>query len=431
MKRAILFAGLTLMAVGLMQVRSPRVEARGLAQYQGNQPRAGVCFYADTDYRGESFCVNAGESLANVGGRYNDKISSVRVFGGVRVVVFEHGNFEGAGRTITGDVPNLGDWNDRISSFQASGARQYQGRYGGQHGAVGSASQASPGVCFFMDANYGGESYCVSAGESQAYLGDHFNDKVSSIRVFGGVQVVLYEDENFRGASLTIAGDMPGLGDWNDKVSSFQVLGRQGQARYGGQYGTVGSGNEPLVGACFYVDRQFQGARFCVNTGEGLETVGSRFNDQISSIRVFGGAQVVVYENERFSGSRQRFSVDVASLGDWNDKITSVLVSGGRQIQTQYGGQHGAGLTGYEPTHGACFYVDVDYRGESFCLEAGEATENLEGRYNDKISSIRVFGGARVTVYQNRDYQGAHRTITGNVANLGEFHDQVSSVRVR
>ena len=72
----------------------------------------------DADYRGESFCLNAGEELRMVERRYNDAISSIRVFGRARVVVFEDENFAGARKTVTADVPNLGDFNDRTTSIR-------------------------------------------------------------------------------------------------------------------------------------------------------------------------------------------------------------------------------------------------------------------------------------------------------------------------
>ena len=84
----------------------------------GNEPRNGACFYNDADYRGESFCLSAGESQRRVENRFNDAISSIQVFGRVRVIIHEHESFGGASRTLTGDVPHLGDFNDKITSIE-------------------------------------------------------------------------------------------------------------------------------------------------------------------------------------------------------------------------------------------------------------------------------------------------------------------------
>jgi len=85
----------------------------------GNMPRDGVCFYTDAYFGGESFCLDRNERLSFVGERYNDRISSIRVFGSARrITVFEHHYFEGARRTIAGDISNLGNFNDKISSIE-------------------------------------------------------------------------------------------------------------------------------------------------------------------------------------------------------------------------------------------------------------------------------------------------------------------------
>jgi len=84
-----------------------------------NEPRDGVCFYTDAYYRGESFCVDRNERRGFVGEHYNDRISSIRVFGrSARIVVYEHHYFGGARRTFTGDVAHLGNFNDKISSIE-------------------------------------------------------------------------------------------------------------------------------------------------------------------------------------------------------------------------------------------------------------------------------------------------------------------------
>jgi hypothetical protein len=119
MKRALGFACLALMFLGLIHILSPRLEAQSRIRNERNQPRDGACFYLEAGYRGDSFCLNAGESRRNVEDRFNDKISSIRVFGRARVVVYEHENFSGASRTLAGGgALNLGNFNDKITSVE-------------------------------------------------------------------------------------------------------------------------------------------------------------------------------------------------------------------------------------------------------------------------------------------------------------------------
>ena len=117
MKRALGFAYLALFVLGLIHTLSPRLEAQNRIRNTSNQPLDGACFYLDADYRGDSFCMNAGESRRNVEARLNDRISSVRVFGRAQVLVYENENFGGASRTFVRDVSNLGNFNDKITSI--------------------------------------------------------------------------------------------------------------------------------------------------------------------------------------------------------------------------------------------------------------------------------------------------------------------------
>jgi hypothetical protein len=51
-------------------------------------------------------------------------------------------------------------------------------------------------------------------------------------------------------------------------------------------------------------------------------------NDGISSIRVFGRAEVIVFRDQRFNGGSSRFASDIRNLKSegWNDKISSLRV---------------------------------------------------------------------------------------------------------
>ncbi|HTR67745.1 MAG TPA: DUF3011 domain-containing protein [Terriglobales bacterium] len=69
---------------------------------------------------------------------------------------------------------------------------------------------------------------------------------------------------------------------------------------------------------------------------------------------------------------------------------------------------------------GACFYKDRDFGGSFFCMRRGEQRESLAG-YGDDISSIRAFGGARVTVFDDRNFSGARQTLGGDVPDLRQL----------
>lgn len=90
----------------------------------------------------------------------------------------------------------------------------------------------------------------------------------------------------------------------------------------------------PQAGACFFSDRDFGGNRFCVRRGDRLSRLPSNFGDNISSIRLYGGARVVVFNDRDFSGGSQQFKSSVPDLRNrrfrdghtWNNRISSVVV---------------------------------------------------------------------------------------------------------
>lgn len=84
------------------------------------------------------------------------------------------------------------------------------------------------------------------------------------------------------------------------------------------------------------------------------------------------------------------------------------------------------------PRAGACFYRDAYFRGDYFCVDAGRDYRYVPADMNDEISSIRLFGSSRVTVYQDRSFRGRSREFRNDVRNLRNegWNDRLSSLRV-
>jgi hypothetical protein len=78
-----------------------------------------------------------------------------------------------------------------------------------------------------------------------------------------------------------------------------------------------------------------------------------------------------------------------------------------------------------------CFYEHFNYKGDSFCVKSGEDASWVGDAWNDRISSIKVKGGASVRIFEHADYQGAEATARRSVPQLNKFNDQISSYRVR
>jgi hypothetical protein len=233
----------------------------------------------------------------------------------------------------------------------------------------------------------------------------------------------------------------------------FFVSGVAGQAS--AQWPGQNQGT-PRDGACFYLDGGYNNQSFCLNAGQSMNRLPSGFNDQITSIRVLGGATVTVYEDNDFRGPSESFDRSQNDLRSvrkrddssrvWSDRISSVRVEfaqgGDRADQGDYRGE-GRGPVwgrGAQPRQGACFFRDTSFQGDYFCMARGESFRALPSGFNDRISSIRVFRGTRVSVFQDNDFRGASETFARSQNDLRSVRkrddrsrmwtDRISSVRV-
>ena len=201
-------------------------------------PQTGACFYEHINFDGRYFCVAPGERLETLPSRMGDEISSVRLIGSSSVTVYRDKKFRGRASRFTNDVRDLrrGGWNDEISSVEigrVSGGGigrpgrpgQGDGEWHGDRPPVwGSGEIPREGACFYEDANFRGQYFCVPRGGTYASLPRGFNDRISSVRVFrGGVRI--FQDRDFRGRSTELRSDVRDLrGSWRDAVSSMRVF---------------------------------------------------------------------------------------------------------------------------------------------------------------------------------------------------------------
>jgi hypothetical protein len=217
------------------------------------------------------------------------------------------------------------------------------------------------GVCFYEDINYGGRSFCTNPNTENPLV--DMNDQISSIRVFGNAEVTVYQDRDFLGRSQTFAADISDLrqGGWSDTITSVRVRPEGGA--WANRWGRPGT---PANGACFYENPNFSGQYFCSRQGESIDMVPAGTNDRISSIRLFGNAELVVYRDRDFGGVSEWFDVSEPDLREsgWNDTISSYRIDtrgafGNRGRGYGYGRGAGRGPgsgSGYgyvEPTSGS------------------------------------------------------------------------------
>ncbi len=101
------------------------------AQFGNARPNSGACFYTDINFRGQSFCMNAGQDASTMPSGFNDRVRSIRVFGRAQVLYFNDSLFRGASGSTNRDIPDLRqyplpnvpgkNWTTRISSVRVTG----------------------------------------------------------------------------------------------------------------------------------------------------------------------------------------------------------------------------------------------------------------------------------------------------------------------
>jgi hypothetical protein len=80
------------------------------------------------------------------------------------------------------------------------------------------------GACFYKDADFHGDYFCVRTGDTLESIPRGLNDEISSIRLYGRSEVTVFKD-HLSGKSRRFERDVRNLKNegWNDTVSSVDV----------------------------------------------------------------------------------------------------------------------------------------------------------------------------------------------------------------
>ena len=269
------------------------------------------------------------------------------------------------------------------------------------------ASDNEP-VTVYQNVNFGGSSLDIGEGDvSIAALraSSVGNDRISSIEIASGYQVVACRNSGFRGRCEFFTSDVLDLRDidFNDVISSLRVS------------------KVPTGPVTVYRNVNFGGSS--LDAGEGDVSIAdlrasSVGNDRISSIEIAPGYQVVACRNSGFRGRCEFFTNDVLDLRDidFNDVISSLRIS-------------------KVPTGPVTVYRNVNFGGSS--LDAGEGDVSIADLRassvgNDTISSIQIAPGYQVVACQNSRFRGRCETFSSNDLDLRDmgFNDVISSLRI-
>ncbi len=210
---------------------------------------------------------------------------------------------------------------------------------------------------------------------------------------------------------------------------------------------------------CIYKHDDFHGHEQCYRPGEEVSDLK---NVDVNSIRVFGHARVMLYEDRDFRGRTMELTGDMPNLSHvamsgsktWKDHVGSL------RVLPEYA-YYDRG-TIYErghyppppdeiyifrskpfleiPQDGVCVYEKTRFEGRYQCWASNTDISDLSfANWKDKISSIRVFGHARLVGYKDTEFRGERITIDHDVSDLsdipmrtaGNWNDEIRSLAVQ
>jgi hypothetical protein len=240
------------------------------------------------------------------------------------------------------------------------------------------------------------------------------------------------------------------LGACSMEAASSEDLGTQQEALTGGQCGISGLEWKPFLAHLAYdaaedfgrweftTDLYINGDRLAISssgyalcasrgrTGCPSMTAGLSAQDGDGEVQNSAG-KVIINPNTIRSQLTTGWSTQAnyEQNQQWIDDASEVAPYNHFQVATKTGLPHSISLTNCAAT----LYADPSYTGTSQCLRAGNyRMAELKGVGNDKLSSIKVRAGMKITMYADDSFAGTSMVVTSDSASLGTFNDKVSSL---
>jgi hypothetical protein len=262
----------------------------------------GLTVFTDPDFRGESATFRDDISdLRSV--RLNDEITSLFVARGETWEVCEDANFSGRCQVVTNEESDLRPlgWNDRISSVR----RLRGGRGGGFAGGIGRGA----GIELYERRDFRGGSRAFD--EAIPNLRDAgFNDQAMSVRLGGRQAWEVCVDANYRNCRVIDAStsDLSDVG-MSSRISSLRPWNQGNRRDDGFGQGRPGFPRAPRL--VLFDQRNFRGQSVTVDQTSG--NLGG-FGDRAESVQVEGGTWEICTD-AGFRGRCTIVSEDTTDLG--------------------------------------------------------------------------------------------------------------------
>jgi hypothetical protein len=189
---------------------------------------------------------------------------------------------------------------------------------------------------------------------------------------------------------------------------------------------------------CFYTGKQFSGAKRCSRRTGDLNIVAEN-RERYVSVTVSRGFKVTIFSGLGQTGESCEFLNDEAVMGPGCASMArsvriEKLFEGESAKQARNNkrdepeGYPDNGLGGNPKT--VCFYENGDYTGSKKCYRGFGVIRSLPGALDKSFNAVEVAGGAKVTIFEDRNLGGVHTTLfCGGSSLQGFWRNQISSWR--
>ncbi|MFN7898207.1 MAG: hypothetical protein ACK5N0_00885 [Synechococcaceae cyanobacterium] len=162
---------------------------------------------------------------------------------------------------------------------------------------------------------------------------------------------------------------------------------------------------EGKVMPVFYENDNYTGAFQSLDVGRYDHNLLSFGHDRISSVKVPPGYKVTLYRDFNFQGPTKVLYSDTATLLDFDNHTSSIVIEA-------------------LPV----FYENDNYSGAFQPLDVGSYDHNVLSFGHDRISSVKVPPGYKVTLYRDFNFQGPTKVLYSDTATLLDFDNHTSSI---
>src|SRR5687767_10536314 len=108
----------------------------------------------------------------------------------------------------------------------ATGASSFPVHAGGEAWNTSAGPDVPFEGCFYYEhEGFNGERTRIDAGTRRRYVGDGWNDRISSAACAAGCEMQSFEHRDYAGATRVFSGAAGYVGDdWNDRISSMKIV---------------------------------------------------------------------------------------------------------------------------------------------------------------------------------------------------------------